>query len=46
MAEQLADYLKTLEALAATNPQAYEAFVRAQEEAAAALAEHAACVPV
>jgi hypothetical protein len=43
--EQLGQYCKTLEELAASNPPAYEAFLRAQDEAAAALAEHTACVP-
>lgn len=40
--EQFTSYFETLGELAATNPRAFEAFVRAQDEAAPALAEHTA----
>lgn len=40
--EQVASYFKTRGELAATHPRAYEVFVRAHDEAAAALAEHTA----
>lgn len=38
VAQQLAEYVKMVDALATANPQAYEVFVQAQADAAAAAA--------